>query len=438
MQMSGLEFSLEAQHWLLSRRSLLPEKANQPPEARTFFNNHEEEADVSYQQLTLEERYQIYTLRKQHFSYAEIAREVGRHRTTIARELNRNVGVERSMCSGYMPTVANKLARQRRILSGALRWKIRGDLKQVIEEKLMQSWSPEQISGRMLRERGFTISAETIYQHVIRDDRTGGLLRYGQRQGRQRHPRLTKLQTADRARARLRHIDNRPAAANDRTELGHWERDCIVGTRGKSALLVAVDRKSRFTKISRVDATTVKAVARETLRMLDGLPVESVTNDNGTEFNRATALEMKLGARVYVCDPSSPWQRGTIENTNGLIRQYVPKRTNFDDIRPSAATAIEETLNHRPRKVLGYRTPYEAFFDEESILMTKRKQLHFGLEFAGFRLIGQRMGRAVEERTLAALNNIRVSVSELVVSRSLASILLLGTAVFRTTYLVAS
>ena len=335
---------------------------------------------MSYRQLTLDERYQIYTLRKQGFSNTDIAREIGRHASTISRELARNVG-ERSMTIGYMPTVAHKLAQKRRLDNGHLRWKLQGELKLVVEAKLMQSWSPEQISGRMLRECGVTLSAETIYQHIIRDDRRGGLLRLMQRRGRQRHPWLTKRQTAEKARAEERHIDNRPVAANERSELGHWERDCIVGKHGHSALLVAADRKSRYTKVSRVSRTTAKAVSDATLHMLAGLPIASMTNDNGAEFARPKQLEERLGARIYVCDPSSPWQRGTVENTNGLIRQYVPKKTDIDRIQSSLPKAIEETLNHRPRKVLGYRTPHEVFFDEETTLMTKRKRLHFGLEF---------------------------------------------------------
>jgi IS30 family transposase len=268
------------------------------------------------------------------------------------------------------------------VKNGALRWKLKGDLKRLVEEKIMQGWSPEQISGRLLRERGVTVSAETIYQHIIRDDASGGLLRYGLRQRRQRHARIAKVASGDRARADHRHIDNRPAAANERTQLGHWERDCIVGARGKAALLVCVDRMSRFVKIARVEATTVKCVAWKTRKLMHGLPVESLTNDNGAEFNRPGELEKKLNAPIYVCDPSSPWQRGTVENTNGLLRYYVPKRTNFDDMHSLLPTALEETLNHRPRKVLGFRTPHEVFFDEETTLLPSRKRVHFGLEFA--------------------------------------------------------
>lgn len=340
-------------------------KANQPSEARTFFNNHEEEADVSYRQLTLDERYQIYTLRKQNFQCAEIARQLGRHRTTISRELKRNFD-KHSIYSGYTPVNAQRLANNRRAKSGALRWKLQGELKRLVEQKIMQGWSPEQISGRLLRERGVTVSAETIYQHVIRDDASGGLLRYGLRQRRRRHGRIAKVASADRARANHRHVDNRPAAANARTELGHWERDCIVGARGKSALLVCVDRMSRFVRIARVEATTAKCVGWKTRKLLDGLPVESLTNDNGAEFSRPGELEKKLDAPIYVCDPSSPWQRGTVENTNGLLRYYVPKQTNFDDMHYLLPTALEETLNHRPRKVLGFQTPHEVFFDEKT------------------------------------------------------------------------
>jgi IS30 family transposase len=378
-----LEFRLEVQLWLSRRVALFAqaEKANQPSAPRTFFDNHEEETHVKYQQLTLEERYQIHALRKQHFSCADIGRKLSRHSTTISRELSRN-GHSYGVVLEYTPNAAQKKARDRRIAAGKLRWKIADTLKQMVEDKIRQSWSPEQISARLSLEGRTTVSAETIYQHIMRDDAAGGMLRYALRKRRRRHGRLTKTASAERARGRLRHIEHRPAEANKRSTPGHWERDCIVGERGKSALLVAVDRNSRLTRISRVSNTTADEVARHTLRMLDGLPVKSITNDNGSEFAGATALERRIRAPIFFCDPSSPWQRGTVENTNGLVRQYVPKKMNIDELPSSFVTALEETLNHRPRKVLGYRTPYEVFFDEESSLMTNGPKLHFGLEFA--------------------------------------------------------
>ena len=286
------------------------------------------------------------------------------------------------MAVGYFPTVAHEKTHQRRVAKGALSRKIHGELKSLVENALLRSWSPEQVSGRLRLEHGVKLSFETIYQHIMRDERDNGVLRAAMRKRRIRHPRRLTSTTSDLARARRRHIDDRPRAANARTEVGHWERDCVIGEHGKNALLVIADRKTRFVKLGRVANMTTSVVARATVNLLRGLPAKSLTNDNGFEFRRDTELEAQLGAEIYVCDPSSPWQRGTVENTNGLIRQYIPKKTDINNVEDRMIVAIEETLNHRPRKILGYRTPHEVFFDEKSIMMWRRMRVHFGLEFS--------------------------------------------------------
>lgn len=338
---------------------------------------------MKYRQLTLDERYQIAALLKRTSNAAEIARELGRHPTTITRELARNRNDRRYLSPApYLPTRAQAQAKARRDAKAARSRKIQGDLQIVIEQKLRLGWSPEHISGRLATEARVSITHETIYQHVLRDAKAKGTLRYCLRFGGYRHHRFKKSRMAERTRQRKHWLDERPSGANDRTELGHWERDCVLGVRGGAGLLTLLDRKSRYVIIKHVDRVDTEHVAAATLEAFAGVRVASLTNDNGVEFQRDEALQRKLGAKIYFCDPSSPWQRGSVENANGLIRQYVPKGTSIDDINPAVASMIAETLNHRPRKVLGFRTPHEAFFDEDLPLLTEPALLRFGLEFS--------------------------------------------------------
>jgi len=336
---------------------------------------------MSYQQLTLDERYQIQALRKQRVSPAAIARALGRNRSTITRELARN-SQRCETHAFYAAHMAQQTAGERRKHKGKLQRRIRNDLQQLVEQKLRLAWSPEQISGRLWAEQGLRLSHETIYQHVIRDSREShGMLRYCLRFGGYKQHRLRKSKVGARTQERKHHIDDRPAAANERREVGHWERDCVIGLAGGAALLTMVDRKSRLSRIRRVDKLNSDEVADATVDALRDHRTKSVTNDNGQEFGRDDALQRRLGVQIYFCDPSSPWQRGSIENTNGLIRQYVPKRTEIDALHPQLPHALEDSLNHRPRKTLGYRTPHEVFFNARTKLMSG-PMMRLGLEFS--------------------------------------------------------
>jgi transposase, IS30 family len=335
---------------------------------------------MSYQQLTLEERYHIQVWSEARERQAEMARRLGRHPATVSRELRRNSvpGTPQP----YQAARADRRTRQRRVTKGARARKIRGALRHLVEQKLRLSWSPEQISGRLRVELGLHLSHETIYQHVLRDARRHGFLRYCLRFGGYKHHRFKHSQLAVRTRGAKHWLAQRPAAANDRTELGHWERDCIVGAPGAAVLLTVIDRRSRYTRIRRVLRHTVAAGARATRAALAPYRhlTKTVTNDNGVEFQQAPHLEAALGVPVYFTDPSAPWQRGAVENANGLIRQYLPKRTRFDDLPAWTTAALEYTLNFRPRKVLAYRTPHESFYGEAARLL-RGDSMHFGLEF---------------------------------------------------------
>jgi IS30 family transposase len=336
---------------------------------------------MSYRQLTLDERYQVQTLHAQGFTQVEIARRIGRHPSTISRELRRNAS---GAPERYKASSAQAAARQRRLVKGERSRKIRGWLRELVELKLRLSWSPEQISGRLRLEKGVRLSHETIYQHVLRDSRRGGVLRYCLRFGGYKHHRFKKSKMGERTRLRKGWLRQRCAAANERTELGHWERDCVLGQRGGAALLTIVDRKSRFTRIRRVQKVDTEHVAPATIDALDTDVVDvvnSITNDNGVEFQRDATLQKKMGVPIYFTEPSSPWQRGSIENLNGLVRQYIPKGADIDKLPAWTTQALEETLNFRPRKTLGYRSPHEVHYRQRLALISNQR-MHFGLEFS--------------------------------------------------------
>jgi IS30 family transposase len=336
---------------------------------------------MRYQQLSLDERYQIHASLRLGLSQAEIARSLGRHPSTISREIARNSDFRDPEL--YEPRRATSYAHGRRIVKGELSRKIQGPLRDLVEQKLRLSWSPEQISGRLKLELGITISHETIYQHVLRDCQRRGFLRYCLRFGGYKQYRFKKSKVGARTRERKNWIDQRPRAANKRRELGHWERDSLLGARGSSVVLTMVDRKSRYTQLRHVAKLDSEHVADATAAVLrrHRRTSKTLTNDNGTEFQRDADLQSRIDIPIYFCEPGSPWQRGTVENTNGLIRQYMPKGGNFDSYPARWVSAVEKTLNHRPRKTLGYRTPHEVFFDQTTTL-THGEMMRFGLEFS--------------------------------------------------------
>lgn len=339
---------------------------------------------MSYRQLSLDERYQIQTLRHQGFTQVAIARVLDRDPSTVSRELRRNVAQgPLDVFKPYTASTAQAAAQERRVVKGVDSRKIQGDLRELVEAKLRLSWSPEQISGRLLLEQGIRLSHETIYQHVLRDSKQRGFLRYCLRFGGYKHHRFKKSKMAIRTRRRKNGLSRRCKAANERTELGHWERDCVLGTRGGEALLTIVDRKSRYTRIRRVAKVDTDHVAPATAEALraDAGAVKTLTNDNGVEFQRDESLQKKLAVPIYFTDPGSPWQRGSIENLNGLVRQYVRKGADIGKMAGWLPEALETTLNHRPRKTLGYRTPHEVHF-RQRLMMISNQRMHFGFEFS--------------------------------------------------------
>lgn len=313
-----------------------------------------------YHHLTYEQRCQIYVLSESGHSQAAIARQIGVHRSTISRELARNSGKR-----GYRFQQAQEKASRRRKAASLVPRKMTPDLIILIEEKLTQEqWSPDQISGRLRKQGIAFISHERIYQHVWADKKNGGNLYLHLRHSGKKYNRR-KGKTAGRGLIPNRvDIDQRPAVAARKSRIGDWEADTIIGAGRKGAILSHVDRKSKYTKLAKLPDKSSAAVVRACRRVLRTIAdrIKTITYDNGKEFAAHAEIAASLGARSFFAKPYHSWERGLNEHTNGLVRQYFPKGTDFTTLTHADVRRVEDKLNSRPRKALGYRTPREVFF----------------------------------------------------------------------------
>ena len=307
----------------------------------------------NYRRVSYEDRCKISVFLQVKYSKSMIARELGFHKSTVYREISRN------NWNGYSPQNAQNIAREQ-FKRCRKRIKVQGDLEQVILIKLARGWSPEQIAGRLKRERFANISHETIYRYLQNNRRYRVYLRFYNKRGGGRY-----IYRKYRAKMRLHTIHDRPQIANNRMRIGDWERDTMYAANRK-CLLVCSDRKTRFTKIQKVKKFTSEGVSIQTKELLSstGKKVFTVTNDNGSEFR----CSEKLAIPVFYCDPLRPQQRGTVENTIGLIRQYIKRKTDIDLMEENDIKYIEDLINYRPRKILGFLTPYEQFFNKRVAL----------------------------------------------------------------------
>jgi len=304
---------------------------------------------MNYTHLTQEERYQIYALKKAGHTQNEIASVLERSESTISRELARN----RGGC-GYRPKQAQSMAVDRRAMNART---IDDATWQFAREMLVLQWSPEQISGHA------AISLETVYQRVYADKRTGGLLWKNLRCQKQRKKRYGKIDRRGMIPNRLS-IDDRPAIVETRSRIGDWEADTIIGKNHRQAIVSIVERKTGLTLIRKVERKTAQAVSQAMTGLLKPYlrKVHTITSDNGREFAGHEEIAATLKADFYFAHPYSSWERGTNENTNGLIRQYFPKNRDFTTITQQEIDTAMERLNNRPRKRLGYQTPNQVFF----------------------------------------------------------------------------
>jgi transposase, IS30 family len=318
---------------------------------------------LSYTQLTREQRYQIYALKKAAHNRTEIAALLGVHKSTISRELSRNCGQR-----GYRPRQAQELARARQQV--AHRPRIKPATWRLIESLLRQQWSPEQISGRLKLEKRPPVSHERIYQHIYADKRAGGTLHRHLRCQKKRRKRYGRRDRRGQLQGRVS-IEERPRIVEGKRRVGDWEADTIVGRNHRQAILSLVERKSKLTRLKKVEHNTASAVGQASIALLGELRerVHTITSDNGREFARHEEIAQGLRAKFYFAHPYSSWERGLNENTNGLVRQYFPKRHDFRAIRDAQITLAMERLNNRPRKTLGFRTPNEIFFNQRTVAL---------------------------------------------------------------------
>ncbi len=307
--------------------------------------------------LTMEERDRIAQLRCQGANQKEIARALERDKGTISRELRRNC-TPKEYLSGQAQRESERRRRERPMVGKM----DHPAINQTVRAGLALEWSPQQIVGRLKQQAGGrSVSHQTIYAWIKQDAHRvhweSFLRRRGKRPYRRKKPVLPET-------ARIR---NRPEVIEQRLRLGDFEGDTVLGPPGTGGVATLVDRKSRFTIIAKVqskEADHVHQKIKQRLKELDDRRCRSITFDNGTEFARCHRLEKHLGLKLYFADPGCPYQRGTNENTNGLIRQYFPKGTDFRDISHCQVREAENKLNKRPRACLGFRTPNEVFFEK--------------------------------------------------------------------------
>ena len=311
-----------------------------------------------YKQLTNNERSKIEGFLNESYTRSQIAKILGRSKSTINDEINRN-----SLEPGnYNADHAINKANERKMSQRRSFRKMKGAIVQEVEVLLQQDWSPEQISGWLKINELRSISHEAIYQHIWRDKAKGGSLhKHLRRQGRSYYKRGANGKT-NRGRIKNRvGIEERPLIVDERSRIGDWEIDTIIGKSHQGAIISIIERKTRYSCLVKVKDKSAPSVTAGTyLKMRQFMAVLlTITSDNGKEFAWHQHLTNALGVDIYFARPCHSWERGTNENTNGLVRQYLPKKTDFTQITDEEVQCIEEKLNNRPRKCLGYKTPKE-------------------------------------------------------------------------------
>lgn len=308
----------------------------------------------TYKQLTYEQRCQIEALKKSGISQQAIAALITVSQSSVSRELSRNTGLR-----GYRHDQAHRNSIERRQAT-AKPHKMTAELIDEIEDKLFLKWSPEQISGWLLMNQDTCISHEIIYQHVWADKAAGGgLYKYLRRRARKYKVRGSNGKTRS---GQIKHrvsIDDRPLVVDEKSRVGDWEIDTVIGKNHSGALVTIVERVTLFTVSMRVKSKRAKEVTAATLALLTpfkGL-VRTITSDNGKEFAYHEKIAAGLGCDFYFAHPYRSWERGLNENTNGLLRQYFSKSTDFKTISTKAVKESVDELNNRPRKTLAFKTP---------------------------------------------------------------------------------
>ena len=312
---------------------------------------------MSYKQITQDERYAIHHYRLQGLCAAEIARRLSRHRSTIGREVRRNLHAQKCYIARIAQAHANgRRSRSRKVAQFSVeQWS-------AIARLILEDWSPEQISLLLRRDEIMQISHETIYRYILQDKKAGGHLYLHLRQSlKRRRKRYRSHDSRGHLRGK-RGLAERPTEANDRTGLGHVEADLVHGTGSRDCILTVVDRMSRLVAIQKLKDKSMREVNRALIKVIRQFNIKTVTLDNGSEYHDYKRIERLTGVKFYFAAPYHSWERGTSENTNGLIRQYIPRGTSMAKLNQWLCNAIALRLNRRPRKILGLDTPEQAHF----------------------------------------------------------------------------
>jgi len=318
---------------------------------------------MRYKQLTLEKRYQISALIKAGLNQKEIALEIGVHPSTISREFRRNNDKVR----GYSAEIAQVITAKKH-KEKSKRFSLTKPIEKYIRGKLKQDWSPEQISGRMKLDTGVSVVHETIYRYIYSNKKNGGkLYKYLRHRNKKYHHRSNDYRSRGTIIDRVM-IGKRPKIVEKKNRIGDLEIDTVVGKNHKGFLVTIVDRKSKFVLIKNVPTKEAQIVTNALIEMIQPIKAitHTITSDNGKEFAYHKQVSAALDTDFYFANPYHSWERGLNEHTNGLIRQYLPKKSEFLHVSKDEIIMIQDRLNHRPRKVLRYKTPYEVFFSEMS------------------------------------------------------------------------
>ena len=311
-----------------------------------------------YYQLAIEQRYQIYAFRKAGMSLKEIANELGRDKSTISRELSRNKGLR-----GYRPDQANKFAKARKKKARKNK-KMTLYARFIIAQKIRQEWSPEQISGHFKRHSILDISHQSIYTFIKKNHKNGGVLyKHLRRATKKRRKRYGSMDARGQIKNRVM-IDARPRIVDEKSRIGDWEVDTMIGSHHKGVILTLVERRSKYMVACPLNDKSETVVTNAVIGLLKPLQkrVFTITGDNGKEFAGHEKIAKNLKANFYFAHPYSSWERGLNENSNGLLRQYYPKKTDLRNVDQASFCPVLEKINNRPRKTLDYATPKEVFF----------------------------------------------------------------------------
>lgn len=311
-----------------------------------------------YTHLDKRERTLIKDWHNQDMSRREIGRRLNRSHTTISRELRRNL-----WCGRHYYIRSAQEFYERRMKRRAQRFRLKNEsIRDYVHQKLHLGWTPELIAGRLREyDPAHSICHESIYQYIYIE--ASQLIECLARKHKKRRTKYPYRTTGERIKNRVP-ITQRPDEINARETFGHWESDSVVGGDRKSGLNVIVERVSRLVNISLMKNKTAKETKKVLLRRLSKHPeelVQSITYDNGSENVLHNVINQKLGTQSFFCAPYHSWEKGSVEQVNGLIRRFFPKRTDFNNITTAEINRVEKLLNNRPRKCLNYQTPYEVF-----------------------------------------------------------------------------